>query len=70
MPVKQDKDVYVLLGDEDLKSLKVAEQRRAAASPSHEAIAKRAYELFQARGGGHGSDVKDWLAAEGELEGA
>ncbi len=35
---------------------------------SHEAIAKRAYEKFLARGGKHGNDLKDWLEAERELK--
>jgi hypothetical protein len=32
-------------------------------------IACRAYELFMERGGAHGHDVEDWLAAERELSG-
>jgi hypothetical protein len=32
-------------------------------------IARRAYELYQRRGGGHGRDVEDWLTAEQELRG-
>jgi hypothetical protein len=32
-----------------------------------EAVAKRSYELFLARGGQHGHDVEDWLRAEREL---
>jgi hypothetical protein len=35
--------------------------------PIRDAIANRAYELFLARGGGHGRDAEDWLAAEREL---
>ena len=35
--------------------------------PITEAIALRAYELFLARGGQHGSDLEDWLQAEREL---
>ena len=30
-------------------------------------IARRAYELFEQRGGEHGHDVDDWLQAEREL---
>ena len=30
-------------------------------------VAQRAYELYLARGGSHGSDWDDWLAAEREL---
>jgi hypothetical protein len=36
--------------------------------PSHDAIATRAYELFLERGGDHGRDFDDWLAAERELQ--
>lgn len=32
-----------------------------------EAIAKRAYEKWLARGGKHGNDQKDWYEAEREL---
>lgn len=32
-----------------------------------DAIARRAYELFQARGGEHGYEIEDWLQAEREL---
>jgi hypothetical protein len=45
--------------------------RSAAAStlhPTHDDIALRAYELFLQRGGQHGQDFEDWLAAERELQ--
>lgn len=35
--------------------------------PDRDAVARRAFELFLARGGAHGHDVEDWLAAEREL---
>jgi hypothetical protein len=35
--------------------------------PSHEQIARRAYELFLARGGQNGSPEQDWFQAEREL---
>jgi len=35
--------------------------------PSEQAIAKRAYELYIARGKEHGRDQDDWLCAEREL---
>ena len=35
--------------------------------PTEEQIAKRAYELFQARGSEHGHEMEDWLQAEREL---
>lgn len=34
---------------------------------SAEAISRRAYSLFEARGSKHGHDVEDWLVAETEL---
>jgi hypothetical protein len=44
---------------------------RAIESPDgsvdRERIASRAYELYVARGGGHGRDMDDWLEAEAEL---
>ena len=33
-------------------------------------IARRAYELYEQRGGVHGRDLDDWLLAENELRGA
>ncbi len=41
--------------------------RDADTMPSPEAIARRAYEIYQQRGGGHGRDLEDWLRAEREL---
>jgi hypothetical protein len=37
---------------------------------THEQIARRAYELWLARGGMHGTHLEDWLAAERELHAA
>jgi hypothetical protein len=50
----------------------VPSRRRADAQPPRrdpitEAIARRAYELFLARGAKHGRDLDDWLQAEREL---
>ena len=47
-------------------------RRRSDSSPQRrhpitEAIEKRAYELFLARGGENGHDLDDWLQAEQEL---
>ena len=33
-------------------------------------IARRAYELYETRGGEHGRDLDDWLLAENELRDA
>lgn len=35
--------------------------------PTHDEIQKRAHELYLARGGEHGQDIKDWLFAEEQL---
>jgi hypothetical protein len=41
---------------------------RASRDPAvQRQIAERAYQLFQQRGGSHGSDVQDWLTAEREV---
>lgn len=45
----------------------VATDAVLATAPTHEAIARRAYELFLARGGSHGGHEQDWLVAEREL---
>jgi hypothetical protein len=42
----------------------------SAAAPTHEAIAKRSYELFLDRGGEHGHSEEDWARAEAELLGS
>lgn len=39
----------------------------AAAIPTHDAIAQRAFELYQARGEAGGDEMTDWLRAETEL---
>ena len=39
-----------------------------ANSIPHEDIAKRAFELYEARGRQNGHDLEDWLQAEEELE--
>src|ERR1039458_890687 len=37
------------------------------AQPLELALARRAYELFEARGGEHGHDWEDWFRAQSEL---
>jgi hypothetical protein len=39
----------------------------AKPAPTHEEIAKRAYELYLARGSEHGHAEEDWARAESEL---
>jgi hypothetical protein len=33
-----------------------------------DAVAKKAYEIYQSRGGTHGADLDDWLEAERQLK--
>jgi hypothetical protein len=46
--------------------------KRGNGSPSNfndpDAVAKRAYEIYQQRGGSHGADLDDWLEAERQLK--
>jgi hypothetical protein len=46
------------------KTTNGASRTKQAAPSRADRIAQRAYELYEARGGSHGSDVEDWLAAE------
>ncbi len=41
-----------------------------APQPTTEAIARRAFELFLARGAEHGRAIEDWVRAERELRAA
>jgi hypothetical protein len=36
--------------------------------PTHDDIARRAYQCYEERGGEHGLDQEDWLQAERELQ--
>ncbi len=39
----------------------------AAELPEHERIARRAYQIWEERGGGDGEEMNDWLRAEAEI---
>ena len=41
--------------------------REKTGEAQQEAIARRAYELYHARGGNGGNEIDDWLQAEREL---
>ena len=41
---------------------------RPVRAPRLERIARRARELYEARGGEHGRDLDDWLTAEREID--
>jgi hypothetical protein len=51
------------------KPARRSKTRNGSAEPFNDAdaVARRAYEIFQSRGGNHGSDLDDWLEAEREL---
>lgn len=46
-------------------------RKKGDGTPDHfndaDAVARRAYEIFQNRGGNHGADLDDWLEAERQL---
>lgn len=44
-----------------------AASRPAPSQPTHQAVAQRAYELYQTRAHGEGSELNDWLHAERDL---
>jgi hypothetical protein len=48
---------------------KSTKRNGAAASDDAEAVARRAYEIYQTRGGNHGADLDDWLEAERQVKG-
>ena len=50
-----------------MKKINVRKTKKSI--PSAEEIARRAYELYVARGGTHGHDIEDWRQAEQELTG-
>jgi hypothetical protein len=35
--------------------------------PTHDDVARRAYDLYRSRGAEHGDDIADWLEAERQL---
>ena len=53
------------------KAVKVGVVKKSVSAakpvPTQDEIAKRAYELYLARGGEHGHDAEDWAQAESEL---
>ena len=55
---RQEKDMAKTLGQPENKS---------QGKPSHEEIARRAYEIFEQNGRTPGCDLENWLAAEAQL---
>ena len=57
--------------DEDqpmIRHMFSTQQKLAASGPDREAIERRAYELYLARGGAGGDAAEDWFRAEQELQ--
>ena len=52
------------------KPARPSKKGNGAAEPFNnpDEVARRAYEIYQRRGGTHGADLDDWLAAERELK--
>ncbi len=65
-PLADDRPTPPAPASEELDTARMS-LRDADTMPSPEAIARRAYEIYQQRGGGHGRDLEDWLRAEREL---
>jgi Protein of unknown function (DUF2934) len=49
------------------KSKPVEGAGASANGTEEDAIAQRAYEIYQERGGMHGADIEDWLPAERDV---
>ncbi len=54
-------EIFAVLSEEDMELFRQHE------AVSHEDVARRAYEIYQRRGGAPGRDLEDWLQAEREL---
>lgn len=52
------------------RTMEVMTAEPTKTAPSHEDISKRAFEIFQSRGGFDGHDMNDWFMAERELRSA
>jgi DUF2934 family protein len=48
----------------------IATPSALAAAMTHRDVTRRAYELYEERGGEHGHDLDDWLQAEREVQDA
>jgi len=68
-------DSMKIIGRETVKGEKASAPKAGAdkmasgttrPAPTHEQIAKRAYEFYLARGGEHGHAEEDWAQAESE----
>lgn len=55
---------------DSLKPARTPKRRNGAAESLNgpDAVARRAYEIYESRGGDHGADLDDWLEAERQLK--
>lgn len=51
----------------DDRAQRPASNADAQIATNDTAVARRAYELYQSRGGEHGHDLDDWLQAESDV---
>jgi hypothetical protein len=50
-----------------VKKTRATAKDQSGPPPTYDDVARRAYELYVARGGTHGRDWDDWLSAERQL---
>jgi len=55
-------------GPGDREAARETPRGAAVTEPRIERIARRAHELYEARGGTHGRALEDWLQAEREID--
>jgi hypothetical protein len=54
-------------GTTTVKKTRATATDQSRPRPTYDDVARRAYELYVARGGTHGRDWDDWLSAERQL---
>ncbi len=65
MKIHDEPELLAILSEEEMALLQAHEER-----PGHDAVARRAYELYLRRGGAPGRAMEDWLQAEREVQSA
>jgi hypothetical protein len=74
VPVGQRSQAASKIPEKETRTMKEVPHTKLAESAEtpniEEEIRKRAYELFEARGGEDGHELDDWLRAEEEIKGS
>jgi hypothetical protein len=65
--MRPTKEQRVAVTEKRIAVRRKADRRRTERVVTDSDVARRAYELYLARGGEHGHDFEDWLQAEREL---